>query len=177
MNTRKVVEISVDQANSTLTNYHFNRMKDPSCLLHLIQRGGFPNPTYRMSGESVAVELREIAKHSPSAFHSALTEAINNQLDEDTDVIGVRISPNKIYVLFDKNMPLTEEIKDEDEENWEEVDEDEDEDDDEDDEEWGDEEDEEDLQSLLDADAGDDDYHPSKKWIKDVLNQAKNKLK
>jgi len=140
MNTRKVVEISADQANSTLTNYHFNRMKDPICLLHLIERGGFPNPTYRMSGESVAVELREIAKHSPSAFHAALTNAINNKLDEDTDVIGVRISPNKIYVLFDKNMPLTEEIKDEEEdENFEDIDEDEDEwdeDDDDDDDEY-----------------------------------------
>jgi hypothetical protein len=62
MNTRKVVEIPADQANSALTNYHFNRMKDDNCLRHLIQRGGFPNPTYRMSGESVAVELREIVK-------------------------------------------------------------------------------------------------------------------
>jgi len=139
MNTRKVVEISADQANSALTNYHFNRMKDPSCLLHLIQRGGFPNPTYRMSGESVAVELKEIAKHSPSAFHAALTEAINKELDEDVDFVGVRISPNKIYVLFDKNMPLTEEIKDEEDECFEDIDEDEDEDYDD---EWEDEDDE-----------------------------------
>jgi hypothetical protein len=142
MNTRKVVEISVAQANSTLTNYHFNRMKDDSCLRDLIQRGGFPSPTSRMSGESVAIELREIAKHSPSAFHAALTNAINNELDEDTDVIGVRINPNKIYVLFDKNMPLTNEIKDEEEdENFEDIDEDDDDDDDED--EWDDEDDDE----------------------------------
>lgn len=135
MNTRKVVEISVAQANSALTNYHFNRMKDDGCLRHLIQRGGFPNPTFSMSGESVVVELREIVKHSPSAFHAALTEAIN----DDVDIVGVRISPNKIYVLFDKNMPLTDEIKDE--EDCEEMDEDED-DEDEWEEEWDDDEDE-----------------------------------
>ena len=139
MNTRKVVEISVAQANSALTNYHFNRMKDDGCLRHLIQRGGFPNPTFRMSGESVAAELREIVKHSPSAFHEALTEAIN----DDVDIVGVRINPNKIYVLFDKNMPLTEEIKDEEEdENFEDIDEDDDEDDEDDEEEWEDDEDE-----------------------------------
>ena len=139
MNTRKVVEISVAQANNALTNYHFNRMKDDGCLRHLIQRGGFPNPTFRMSGESVAAELREIVKHSPSAFHEALTEAIN----DDVDIVGVRINPNKIYVLFDKNMPLTEEIKDEEEdENFEDIDEDDDEDDEDDEEEWEDDEDE-----------------------------------
>ena len=136
MNTRKVVEISVAQANSALANYHFNRMKDDNCLRHLIQFGGFPNPTSRMSNESVAAELREIVKHSPSAFYAALTE----ELDDDVDVVGVRINPTKIYVLFDKNMPLTEEIKDEEEdENFEDIDEDEDEwdeDDDDDDDEY-----------------------------------------
>jgi hypothetical protein len=142
MNTRKVVEISVAQANNALTNYHFNRMKDDGCLRHLIQRGGFPNPTYRMSGESVAAELREILKHSPSAFHEALTEAIN----DDVDIVGVRISPNKIYVLFDKNMPLTEEIKDE---NLEDIDEDDEDEWDEDEDEDDDYDDEEDMQSLL----------------------------
>jgi hypothetical protein len=89
-----------------------------------------------MSNESVAAELREIVKHSPSAFYAALTE----ELDDDVDVVGVRINPTKIYVLFDKNMPLTEEIKDEEEdENFEDIDEDEDEwdeDDDDDDDEY-----------------------------------------